>query len=374
MSPALNLEAHAQDPYVFQRLCGRFPTIGAERVSQVLQECGGHAGQAAAALRDLTGDQVRPADPDDAEHVRTLLCSPMMFSHACKEQFRKFDANRDGYLQWAEILKLVASLYATFGLPPPPQGGVKAFFDASDANSDGILTEREFKHFFEGFLRYAFFDVKREKRHESPAPAAVEGVRVQQQTKTRQSCEREGRRNTKKIKEEWREVYQRLCERFPDFRPEIIAQALRQSNGHAGRAAISIRELVNGTMPAPVLDVEHPGASAPRTCKDERSLAAVSEKEQRISCHRLKAEPVPDTSGSQQVNQDVFDRLCARFPTVDRDRVWKALRNNQGHAGLAAATLRSAADFDDHSSVARCFSENGVQAGADVRAKLVSVS
>merc|ERR1719254_443449 len=83
----------------------------------------------------------------------------MMFNHACKEHFRKFDVNGDGCLEWSEIVQLVNALYDNFGLEPPREGGLRAFFEATDTNCDGVLSEKEFKHFFEMFLRYAFFDV-----------------------------------------------------------------------------------------------------------------------------------------------------------------------------------------------------------------------
>jgi len=149
---------------LFSRLCTRFPTFPPERVASILRESDGHAGQAAATLRDLSGTAMRAVDPDDAEHVRTLLSSPIMFKHACKEQFRKFDVNGDGVLQWQEILALVNALYSSFGLEVPREGSLKAFFDSTDDNHDGVLSEKEFNKFFEMFLRYAFFDVVQHER------------------------------------------------------------------------------------------------------------------------------------------------------------------------------------------------------------------
>merc|ERR1719221_864662 len=82
-----------------------------------------------------------------------------MFSHACKEHFKKYDMNGDGVLDWEEVRDLTNSLYDNFGLEAPREGGLKAFFDANDTNGDGVLSEKEFRRFFECFLRYAFFDV-----------------------------------------------------------------------------------------------------------------------------------------------------------------------------------------------------------------------
>jgi len=143
---------------VFNRLSERFPSVPGARVAQALREHHGHAGEAAAVLRDLTGSHVKEADPDDVEHVSTLLSSPAMFKHACKEQFKKYDVNKDGVLEWEEVKALVNNLYEEFGLPLPSEGSLKAFFFATDENMDGVLSEREFRKFFEMFLRYAFFD------------------------------------------------------------------------------------------------------------------------------------------------------------------------------------------------------------------------
>lgn len=143
---------------VFKRLSERFPTVPGSRVAQALREHNGHAGEAAAVLRDLTGSHVKEADPDDVEHVATLLSSPAMFKHACKEQFKKHDVNKDGSLEWEEVKNLVQNLYEEFGLQLPAEGALKAFFFATDENQDGVLSEREFRKFFEMFLRYAFFD------------------------------------------------------------------------------------------------------------------------------------------------------------------------------------------------------------------------
>lgn len=148
---------------VFENLQERFPTVDVEKVAQTLRDNDGHAGKAAAALRDYieysVGDKIRDADPDDREHVATLLSSPVMFAHACKENFRKFDVNRDGVLDFSEVLALTKELYGKFGLEAPSEGSLRGFFDATDENNDGVLSEKEFKKFFEMFLRYAFFDV-----------------------------------------------------------------------------------------------------------------------------------------------------------------------------------------------------------------------
>lgn len=127
------------------------------RVVQALRDNQGHAGQAAADLRDFTSDIVKDLDPDDSEHVATLLSNHAVFKQACKYHYKKYDANRNGVLEWDEVHSLTTELSQYLGLAAPSEGRLKAFFESSDANRDGVLSEREFTKFFEAFLRYAFF-------------------------------------------------------------------------------------------------------------------------------------------------------------------------------------------------------------------------
>merc|ERR1719498_534075 len=117
----------------------------------------GHAGYAASELRDLSDRGVKDADIDEKELVETLLSSPAMFKHVCKEHFDKYDDNKNGLLDFDEIRALTSSLYKCFGLEAPAGDVVEAFFKSCDANQDGVLCEAEFQAFFESFLRHAFF-------------------------------------------------------------------------------------------------------------------------------------------------------------------------------------------------------------------------
>jgi len=142
----------------FVTLSGRFPTCSGEAIAHALRANNGHAGIAAKDLRDLTtGVGVKEVDPEDAEHVATLLSSPTMFKHACKTQFRKFDKNGDGVLDWPEVVALASELYRSFGLPSLSESSLRAVFDANDENRDGVLSENEFTNFFERFLRQSYF-------------------------------------------------------------------------------------------------------------------------------------------------------------------------------------------------------------------------
>lgn len=147
-----------------KRLQERYPSIAAERVQQALRDACGHAGIAARELREQTVGAVKEHDADDVEHVKTLLSSPAMFKHACQESFQAYDKNGDGVLDWKEVCALTGSLYFRFGFEQPPDHIVRAFFDSVDENRDGVLSEREFRKFFESFLRHAFFDPKKLQR------------------------------------------------------------------------------------------------------------------------------------------------------------------------------------------------------------------
>jgi len=139
------------------RLCERFPAVSAERVHQVLRDHGGHAGYAAAELRALSTDTIKPVDAEDSEHVAILLSNQTIFKQTCRAHFKKFDLNRNGTLEWDEVLALTNHLCHYMGVEQPGERSLQAFFDGSDTNHDGVLTDREFPKFFESFLRYAFF-------------------------------------------------------------------------------------------------------------------------------------------------------------------------------------------------------------------------
>jgi len=146
------------------RLCERFPAAGVDRAVDALRQHGGHAGRAGAYLRELLSAAVKEPDPEDAQHVTTLLESPLMFKKSCREHFEQYDVDGNGSLDLEEIAQLAASLCASFGLEMPSEGSVRAFFAAMDENGDGVVSKTEFRVFFEKFLRLAYFDVTELRR------------------------------------------------------------------------------------------------------------------------------------------------------------------------------------------------------------------
>merc|ERR1719183_1031821 len=97
-----------------------------------------------------------------------------MFKYVCQEHFEKFDQNENGLLEWEEIVALTGSLYDSFGLKQPSHEIIRAFFDSSDENKDGSLSEEEFRQFFESFLRHSFFDTEKLRKivEDAPKPQA----------------------------------------------------------------------------------------------------------------------------------------------------------------------------------------------------------
>eukprot|EP00746_Dinoflagellata_sp_MGD_P128153 gnl/MRDRNA2_/MRDRNA2_62566_c0_seq1.p1 gnl/MRDRNA2_/MRDRNA2_62566_c0~~gnl/MRDRNA2_/MRDRNA2_62566_c0_seq1.p1 ORF type:complete len:420 (+),score=80.72 gnl/MRDRNA2_/MRDRNA2_62566_c0_seq1:64-1260(+) len=377
---------------VFQRLCERFPSTPAERVASILRKHGGHAGSAASELRDLTSDVVRQPDPDDAQHVATLLSSPDMFGHACKENFRKFDVSKKGTLDWEEVYACTTALYEKFGLDPPSEGSVKAFFHATDENGDGVLNEKEFKKFFECFLRYAFFDVVKLRQIIEKGQIWGTENNSQQQQRGRQTAEpTSGAQQSQRSPSDARQQQRQSHHRSSSGKAERGAGVLPGStlrcavpHGVSYRASPDLNDRTDTVMRQgetvqvlehwvktpngwlPLTDSKgHPlferasGNAAARSTRStsggsrENSQPAAAEVRERHGEGELhRAE---DTAGAVNFNtagdgelrpgeeewKDRMERLLERFPKATKGQVLQALRDNDGHAGAAASTLRA---------------------------------
>eukprot|EP00747_Dinoflagellata_sp_TGD_P162491 gnl/TRDRNA2_/TRDRNA2_180163_c0_seq1.p1 gnl/TRDRNA2_/TRDRNA2_180163_c0~~gnl/TRDRNA2_/TRDRNA2_180163_c0_seq1.p1 ORF type:complete len:342 (+),score=68.29 gnl/TRDRNA2_/TRDRNA2_180163_c0_seq1:74-1027(+) len=140
----------------FEKLHERFPKVSAERVLSALRANEGHAGYAAADLRELCSDAPKVVDAEDKDFVTTLLSSPVLFRNHCKTMFQKFDSNRNGMLEWEEVLDLTTELCSELGIDAPTEQNIRAFFEATDVNGDQVLSEDEFAKFFESLLRYGY--------------------------------------------------------------------------------------------------------------------------------------------------------------------------------------------------------------------------
>jgi hypothetical protein len=441
---------------------------------KILRENNGHAGETARTLRDQTGYTVKEADPDDIEHVSTLLSSPQMFKHACKEKFKKFDVNGDGVLEFDEVKNLTNSLYDEFGLQTPPEGCLRAFFYATDENQDGVLSEREFRKFFEMFLRYAFFDhlklrqmveegqaieakngngngksLKRQttdvwelcndgKDSRASSASTVENERVgiaktgseragntsfDRSPKARQQVQEYSAEPSpmsrsqstpalqesghSKRRERQREETNRE-DRYPQHREDRHSKKSERNqerdrgqqgsgvlrcvapSGVAYRASAAFQDKIDGVVGKgetvrvlehwvrtthgwlPMSDVhgnvlfEKSGADqedAPsvtvHTVKREKKVHISTTNNDTLEAAKSASRTASRTSsphrgdfgGGLRSNEEVrasieeewrpvFDRLCERFPNLGPDKVAQALRDNEGHAGKAASMLR----------------------------------
>mmetsp|Transcript_10244 Transcript_10244/g.16708 ORF Transcript_10244/g.16708 Transcript_10244/m.16708 type:complete len:397 (+) Transcript_10244:51-1241(+) len=375
---------------VFNRLTERFPSVPGKRIAQILRENNGHAGEAARALRDMTGSHVKEHDADDIEHVRTLLSSPVMFKHACKEKFKRFDANGDGVLEFDEIKDLTTALYDEFGLEVPPEGTLRAFFYATDENQDGVLSEREFRKFFEMFLRYSFFDhlklrevVKTgqaiEARRNSTKPLnrqttdvwdltadEKESVASNGEGNVAPACEAvtnaKGRRTSNenlqpRRRERQRDDGQREERHRSRNNPEQAVRCLAP-NGVAYRSSAAFQDkrsvAVNKGDIVPVLEhwVRTPDGWLPMIDPHGHALFELSSTGYCQSDMVVRsASQSPQNARNSNANRaigrlpceewkPVFERLCERFPNLSSEKVIQALTENEGHAGKAASMLR----------------------------------
>ncbi|CAE8674495.1 unnamed protein product, partial [Polarella glacialis] len=355
-----------------ERLCERFSEHGPERIASILRDNSGHAGQAAAALRDLSGSDRGEVDPDDQEHVQTLLTSAAMFSHICKENFRKFDANHNGVLEWTEILLLVNALYENFGLKQPREGFLKSFFEANDANKDGVLSEKEFKIFFEHFLRHAFFDAAAKGSEALPVASRTrtelnEAVRRSKDgIETNSSSGSHGRgvaalrcvapnglalRKTADsndrtemtvqngevvaVLEHWVRTANGWLPVY-DSGGQLLLESLQGSTGAERRlrpspsAAGSPEDVLAAARRA-----GKPRPAGPDTCDAgiSRTASATSTNDASVSVEGILQPGEEDWT-------ERWERLQERFSSLSSGKVLVALRRNKGHAGQAAAELR----------------------------------
>lgn len=345
--------------------------MGANKIAAILRETNGHAGQAAAAIRDLCGTGKREVDPDDQEHVRTLLTSPAMFAAVCQENFRKFDVNADGVLSWSEVLPLVNTLYEGFGLQLPREGNLRAFFDATDLNKDGVLSEQEFQRFFECFLRYAFFDVvqkdhkaqqQRQAQARSVTNSVVQNAPSSAACAVRQVGLQEARppKGQKSFNEQVEDtsaspghvlrviaphgVSRRRTPEMNDCMDEtllcgqvvqVLEHWVKTDQGwlpvHDAHGKLLLQPTDRGGKP--------PAGAAMSACRHEKCSKEASP----VQASESGAGLGSSLCGGEEEWRDRFERLQERFPMLSSAQVLQKLRANQGHAGHTAAALRELA-------------------------------
>lgn len=376
MAPSEHLQPEEQAwqaVFIAERLCERFPDTGAAKVASILRDNNGHAGQAAAAIRDLGGTGKREVDPDDQEHVKTLLTSPVMFAAVCKENFRKFDANGDGVLSWSEVLPLVNSLYESFGLQPPREGNLRSFFDATDLNKDGVLSEKEFKKFFECFLRYAFFDVVQKESANNKTQVVTETKEPEEKERAEKADEKRSASSTAipSPSADMRGGYERQARatqgaqgspgalpfrviaphgiswrRNPEFNDRLdcsvgageVVKVLEQWV-KTDRGWLPLHDARGKPLLQPVVEDSEAARRVPAGAAGPAFTACRREKKPK-EADALQPDDEPKLRVGEEDWKERLDRLQDRFPMLSSGQVLQKLRLHQGHAGHTAAALR----------------------------------
>lgn len=103
-------------------------------------------------------DAVRDADFEEARKVAAILSNSSAFRHQCRECFKRRDSNGDGALPWGEVECVILALYRSFGLRDPCVPSLRSFFEVADGVGGRVFSEKEFRRYFEGFLRHSYFD------------------------------------------------------------------------------------------------------------------------------------------------------------------------------------------------------------------------
>ncbi|CAJ1356234.1 unnamed protein product [Effrenium voratum] len=266
-----------------------------------------------------------------------------MFAAVCKENFRKFDVNGDGVLSWTEVLPLVSTLYESFGLQPPREGNLRSFFDATDLNKDGVLSEKEFKKFFECFLRYAFFDVVLKEK----APNLSEDVKPDNPEPERQDKAPRGPSPKRASGSPKGRSFRVIAPHGISWRKSPDFNDRADANVPAGEVVTVLEQWVKTDRGwLPVHDArgklllqpeEEPRAAGPAHSAARREKRP---KEEKVSVPEVASSGGTELRSGEEEWKERFERLKERFPMLSSAQVLQKLRAHQGHAGHTAAALR----------------------------------
>lgn len=122
------------------------------------------------------------SSPDDPAVARSWLLNLINNPGICAQvglfMFKKFCNDGETTLAWPETLILGRHLCRRLGAPPPDEVKLKACYEASDKNFDGVLTAEEFNVFFDLFLRFELACLDEKVRESEPPPPAPEEPRT----------------------------------------------------------------------------------------------------------------------------------------------------------------------------------------------------
>jgi len=123
-------------------------------------------------------------------------------------------------------------------LPVMDAHGQKLFGNNSDADDAGNGNSSHKKHHHK---QVSIQDQHKENKDDTLEANIRSHRSASSPTKSRSDVTEGGGSGLKASEEEWRPVFERLSERFPTLSQDKIVQALRDNDGHAGKAASMLR-------------------------------------------------------------------------------------------------------------------------------------
>lgn len=80
-----------------------------------------------------------------AEEIRNILEDEIKFNEVVKAAFSSVDTDGSGFIDENELKSVMQSVAGDIGMPEPSSEDVKEVMRELDANSDGRISEDEFK-------------------------------------------------------------------------------------------------------------------------------------------------------------------------------------------------------------------------------------
>lgn len=80
-----------------------------------------------------------------AEEIRQILADENKLIEVAKAAFESVDTDGSGFIDAVELKKVMSSVAGDIGMPEPSDSDVSEVMKELDANSDGKISEEEFR-------------------------------------------------------------------------------------------------------------------------------------------------------------------------------------------------------------------------------------